>query len=64
MRKEFSDAFSQEIKGCVVQPRLVNVSLYKHKSGFCPIACFIRDTDSNQVDSLYLYIYDYAKSNY
>ncbi|MEM9925821.1 MAG: hypothetical protein AAF915_19070 [Cyanobacteria bacterium P01_D01_bin.50] len=47
LRKEFPDAFSQGIKGCVVQPRLVNVPGYKHKSGFCRIACPIQDTNSN-----------------
>lgn len=47
LRKEFPDAFSQGIKGCVVQPRLVNVPGYKHKSGFCRIACSIHDTNSN-----------------
>ena len=39
LRKEFPDAFSQGIKGCVVQPRLVNVPGYKHKPRFCRIAC-------------------------
>ncbi|MEM7581207.1 MAG: transposase, partial [Cyanobacteria bacterium P01_A01_bin.80] len=39
LRKEFPDAFSQGIKGCVVQPRLVNVPGYKHKPDFCRIAC-------------------------
>lgn len=38
LRKEFPDAFSQGIKGCVVQPRLVNVPGYKHKPRFCRIA--------------------------
>lgn len=47
LRKEFPDAFSQGIKGCVVQPRLVNVPGYKQKSGFCSIACPIQDTNSN-----------------
>ncbi|MEM1394457.1 MAG: transposase, partial [Cyanobacteria bacterium P01_H01_bin.150] len=39
LRKEFPHAFSQGIKGCVVQPRLVNVPGYKHKPGVCRIAC-------------------------
>ena len=47
LRKEFPDAFSQGIKGCVVQPRLVNVPGYKHSPSFCSIACLIRDTNSN-----------------
>ncbi|MEM1392180.1 MAG: transposase [Cyanobacteria bacterium P01_H01_bin.150] len=47
LRKEFPDAFSQGIKGCVVQPRLVNVPGYKHKPGVCRIACAVGDTNSN-----------------
>ncbi|MEO1376487.1 MAG: hypothetical protein AAFW70_19760, partial [Cyanobacteria bacterium J06635_10] len=47
LRKEFPDAFSEGIKGCVVQPRLVNVPGYKQKSGFCRIACSMQDTNSN-----------------
>ncbi len=39
LRKEFPDAFSQGIKGCVVQPRSVNVPGYKHKPSYCRIAC-------------------------
>jgi putative transposase len=47
LRKEFPDAFSQGIKGCVVQPRLVNLPGYKHKPGICRIACMVSDTNSN-----------------
>jgi putative transposase len=39
LRNEFPDAFSQGIKGCVVQPRLVNVPGYKHKPEVCSLAC-------------------------
>jgi putative transposase len=37
--KEFPNAFSQGIKGCVVQPRLVNVPGFKPKPAKCRIAC-------------------------
>jgi putative transposase len=47
LRKEFPNAFCQGIKGCVVQPRLVNLPGYKHKPGICRIACMVRDTNSN-----------------
>ena len=42
LRKEFPDAFSQGIKGCVVQPRLVNVKGYKHEPEVYRIACTLR----------------------
>ena len=42
LRKDFPDAFSQGIKGCVVQPRLVNVKGYKHEPEVYRIACTLR----------------------
>ncbi len=39
LRKEFPNAFSQGIKGCVVQPRLVNVPGFTTKPAMCRIAC-------------------------
>ena len=37
--KEFPNAFSQGMKGCVVQPRLVNVPGFIAKPAMCRIAC-------------------------
>jgi putative transposase len=37
LRKEFPNAFSQGIKGCVVQPRLINVVGYTSKPARCRI---------------------------
>lgn len=41
LRKEFPNAFSQGIKGCVVQPRLVNVPGFTAKPALCRIACSV-----------------------
>lgn len=37
--KEFPNAFSQGIEGCVVQPRLVNVPGFTAKPTFCRVFC-------------------------
>ncbi|MEC4814006.1 MAG: transposase [Scytonema sp. PMC 1069.18] len=39
LRKEFPNAFSQGIKGCVVQPRLVNIPGFTPKPALCRICC-------------------------
>ncbi|MGI2903481.1 hypothetical protein AABK37_09045, partial [Hassallia sp. VBCCA 56010] len=39
LRKEFPDAFSQGISGCVVQPRLVNIPGFLPLPAKCRICC-------------------------